>query len=154
MSLKEKFRKLRASDGDGKIDWEKNKKAWIESVNCLYKTMHDGWLSELEDENLLSIEYAPISITEEYIGTYVIDKMEISYPKGCIVLEPVGRNIIGGEGRIDFYFQGEISKGVMLILFHKDSEDEWFMVSKQDKHDRYLLTRSTFEKAIDQWITQ
>jgi len=154
MTLKEKFRKLRSADDNGKIDWDINKKEWIDSVDRLYRLVHDVWLSELENENLLKIEYAPISITEEHIGTYSIRKMQIFYPKGCIVLEPVGRNIIGGEGRIDFYLQGEISQGVMLILFHKDSEDEWFMVSKQDRHERHLLTRSSFEKAIDQWITE
>ncbi len=154
MSLKNTLKELRNSREDSKIDWEKNKNEWIDSVIRLYKKIQDDWFAELEDEELIKIQLLPISVFEEHIGTYSIDKMEISYATGNIVLEPVGRNIIGGEGRIDFYFKGEFSKGIMLILFRDNGEDNWFLVSKQNSRDRELLTKTTLEKAIEKWIEE
>ena len=154
MSLKDKLKKLRDSSDKTVIDWEKNKRDWIDSVNKLYDSIQEHWFIELEDEGLLKIQLTPISITEEYIGSYSINKMEISFATGDIVIEPVGRNIIGGEGRMDFYLKGELSKGLMLILFREEGEDQWFIVSKQNRRKKELLTKSTLEKVIDQWIEE
>lgn len=154
MSLKDKLKKLRESSDNTVIDWEKNKQEWTESVNKLFKIIQNDWFVELEDEGLLEINIMPISISEEHIGAYSINKMEISYATGSIVLEPVGRNIIGGDGRIDFYLKGEFSKGIMLILLREDGEDKWFLFTKQNRRERELLTKITFEKVIDQWIEE
>ena len=152
MSLKDKLKKLRDGGKDTKINWGKKKKDWIDSVNRLYKKIQDDWFAELEDEELIKFQLVPISVVEEDIGTYSINKMEISYATGSIVLEPVGCNIIGGEGRMDLYLNGEYSSGFMLILFRENGEDSWFTKSKQNQHEQEILTKITLEKAIEQWI--
>lgn len=152
MSLKDKLKKLRDSSDDFKIDWEKNRNEWIDSVNHLFEIIQYDWLSELEDEKLLRIQTLPIYITEEHIGKYSIDKMEITYATGSIVFEPVGRNIIGGEGRIDLYLKGEFGKGIMLILFREDGQDNWFLVRKQNRREQEILSKESLEKVIEQWI--
>lgn len=154
MSLKDKLKKLRDSSDDSKIDWEQTKNKWIDSVNHLFKIIQDDWFSELENEGLLTIQIFPISITEEHIGPYSINKMEITFARDSIVLEPVGRNIIGGEGRIDFYLKGEFGKGVMLILFREKEKDNWFLVYKQNRRQRELFSRKSLEKVIEQWIEE
>ena len=107
VDLRKKLQNLRNSSDETKIDWEYNKNEWVDSVNLLFETIQNNWFTELENEGLLKIETFPVSITEEHIGTYSINKMEISLPRKSIVFEPVGRNIIGGEGRIDLYLKGE-----------------------------------------------
>ena len=154
MSLKDKLEKLRDRGENSKIDWGKYKDEWIDSVNRLYKIIQDDWLAELENKELLKLEFFPISITEEQIGIYSINKMEISYATDSIVLEPVGGNIIGGKGRIDFYLKGEYGKGLMLILLRENNTDSWFLVSKQFRSDRELLTKRTLERVIEQWIEE
>lgn len=152
MSLKDKLKTLRDSSDDSKINWEKNKNEWINSVNHLFEIVQDDWFSELKAEGLLKIKTLPIYITEEHIGKYSIDKMEITYATGSIIFEPIGRNIIGGKGRIDLYLKGEFGKGLMLILFRENSQDNWFLVSKQTSRDQKLLSKESLEKAIEQWI--
>ncbi len=152
MSLKDKLIKLRDNNKAPKINWEKNKNDWLDSVNRLYKKIRDEWFAELEDEDLLKFSIAPISITEEDLGTYSVNKMEISYATDSIVLEPVGSNIIGCEGRIDLYLKGEYSNGLMLILFPENGKDSWFIIDKQNRRAREKLTAITLEKAIEQWI--
>ncbi|MEA1967032.1 MAG: hypothetical protein U9N77_02270 [Thermodesulfobacteriota bacterium] len=152
MTFKEKLKELRNSSEDTKIDWGKNKKDWIDSVKLLFSTIQDDWFSELEAEGLLKINTSLISISEEYIGTYTIDKMEITYSTSCVVFAPVGRNIIGGEGRIDLYLKGEFGKGLMLILYRENNTDNWFIVSKESRREKELLSKSSLERTIEQWI--
>ena len=152
MSLKDKLIHLRDSREDAKIDWDKNKKEWINSVNLLFNTIQDDWFSDLKDEGLLKFETLPVSISEEHIGAYTINKMEITYSTSCIVLAPVGRNIVGGEGRIDLYQKGEFGKGLMLILFRENGTDNWFVIRKDSMREKELLSKSSFEKIIEQLI--
>lgn len=152
MSLKDKLQSLRNNDDEKKIDWENSKKRWIDSVNLLYETIQNDWFAELASEGLLKFETHPISITEEHIGTYSLNKMEIIFPSDNIVLEPIGGDIIGGDGRIDFYLKGEFGKGLMLILFCEQEVDKWFLVSKKNRKDRELLSKNSLENIIEQWI--
>ena len=78
--------------------------------------------------------------------------MEITYATGSIVFEPAGRNIIGGEGRIDLYLKGEFGKGLMLILFRENGQDNWTLVNKQNRREQELLSKESLEKVIEQWI--
>lgn len=152
VDLRKKLQNLHNDSEKIKIDWEYKKKEWIDSVNLLFETIQNNWFIELERDGLLKIETHPISITEEHIGTYSINKMEIVFPTDNIVLEPVGRNIIGGEGRIDFYLKGEFGKGLMLILFREQEVDKWFLVSKDSRKEKELLSKGSLEETIEQWI--
>jgi hypothetical protein len=153
MGLKDKLTKLRDGEDESKIDWKKNKQLWVNSVDKLYKTIQDQWFCELEDEGLLNINTIPISIVEEYIGKYTIPKMEISFPSGCVILEPVGRNIVGGKGRIDFYLRGNYGSRLMLILYYEQGEDIWMIKDKEKKFKNVMLSNESFEKVIEKWIT-
>ncbi len=154
MSLKDKLKELHGDSEHHKIDWKQNKENWIKSVYDLFTTIEEEWIDELLDEGLLTVKNLPISINEENIGTYLINKIEIIYPNGSIVLEPVGADIIGGEGRIDFYLKGEFGKGLMLILFHENDKDNWFLINKQQGYEQELLSKESFEKIIEQWIAK
>jgi len=153
MSLKKKLRQI-SSDISyiSSIDVKKQKDKWLKSVDHLYKTIQEEWLSDLEAEGLIKIERNAISLNEEDIGTYSIEKMEICYSTGSVVLEPVGCNIIGGDGRIDFYLRGKFSKGFMVILVHQDDKEEWHLVDKQNKNNRKVLSKNILEETIEQWV--
>ncbi len=152
MSLKDKLRQLSKETDDAPIDFEKLKSKWLTSVGNLYQTIQEKWFSDLEAEGLIKIERNPISLSEEDIGTYSIEKMEICYSTGSVVLEPVGCNIIGGDGRIDFYLRGKFSKGFMVILVREDDKEEWHLVDRQNKDNRKVLSKTTLEETIEQWI--
>ena len=152
MSLKEKLRQIRKEVGHVPVDFEKQKNKWLKSVDNLYKIVQEEWLADLETEGLISFERNAISLSEEDIGTYSIEKMEICYSKGSIVLEPVGCNIIGGDGRIDFFLKGKFSKGFMLILFREDDKELWHLLDRQNKNNRKILSKKTLEETIEQWI--
>lgn len=153
MSLKEKLENIRDNEEENNVDWIDRKNQWVNSVNSLFHIIKNDWLSHLIDENLLKIKTSSFSTSEEYIGSYNINKMEITYSTtSCIALEPIGRNIIGGEGRIDLYKKGEVSKGLMLILFRENGEDNWYVISQTSRDERELLSKSSFENIIEKLI--
>lgn len=151
MSLKEKLKKLQETKSEKKINWEEIKKEWINSVNKLYSDIRN-WFSELESEGLLKILTSSITIFEEEIGTYSIDKMEIAVGNKDIILEPVGTNIIGADGRIDFYLNGEISNREMMVLIRENNVDNWYIINKINRNEKNLLTREFIERKLEEWL--
>ncbi len=82
------------------IDWEKKKNEWIESVSTLYKFV-DECLDPYLQAGKVQIRREKKSLTEEYIGTYSIEKLIIGIGENTIVLEPIGTLIVGAFGRVD-----------------------------------------------------
>lgn len=71
------------------------------------------WLSEAEQEALLSVTEYSISIHEERLGSYDAPALEIITPGGLAVsIRPKARFVVGGMGRVDF---GTSSKSRILV---------------------------------------
>src|SRR5688572_18988847 len=43
------------------------------------------------------------SVTDDSTGTYEVPMLEVETTKGRVVLEPIGRDILGVDGRVDLY---------------------------------------------------
>ena len=43
------------------------------------------------------------AISEEHIGTYAAPVLDIKTPGGWVVVEPIGQEVLGCDGRIDIY---------------------------------------------------
>lgn len=82
------------------IDWEKQKREWLDSVSRLYKFV-DQCLGSYLQAGKVQVRREQKSITEEFIGTYQIEKSVIEVGGDIIVLEPIGTLIVGAFGRVD-----------------------------------------------------
>ena len=69
----------------------------------------------MERKNLLKVTRSPIPISEEPLGVYEIDTLEITAGDETVVFEPFGRNVIGALGRIDVYLRGFKSDAQLLL---------------------------------------
>jgi hypothetical protein len=63
------------------------------------------------------------TVTDDSIGTYEVPLLEIDTPKGRVVLEPIGRDILGVNGRIDLYAWPTHYR-VMLL---RTGDDRWIV---------------------------
>ena len=154
MKLKETLQKLRDNNIDSKVSLEDKKNQWLNSINSLFDKIQNDWFADLQKSKLFTFQTVPRIIIEEQFGSYSINTLEIDYSEGKIILEPVGRNIVGGDGRIDFYLSGEYSKGFMLILNHENGKDFWTLIEKQylSEMPNQRLDQKTMEKIIEKWI--
>jgi hypothetical protein len=59
----------------------------------------------------------PKTISEEHIGTYAAPVLDIKPPGGWVVVEPIGQEVLGCDGRIDIYSFPTLHK-VLLVREH------------------------------------
>jgi hypothetical protein len=74
------------------------RQAWIDAVQRLIEQARawcaeEGWESRSSQREL----------NEKDLGVYSAPVLEITTPHGKLVLEPVGRLVIGAQGRVDYY---------------------------------------------------
>lgn len=79
-----------------KTDWDQERIEWVEALRVLCDEIK-GWAEARhwfvhEDEKLLS---------EERLGRYAAPTLFIQSPQGRIQVDPIGRDILGADGRVD-----------------------------------------------------
>jgi hypothetical protein len=100
------------------IDWNAQKDEWISFIKQFYSSV-EGWLAPYVEQQKLAFDYKKTTLSEEHIGTYDVDTMNINFAGQQIKIEPVGTLLIGTKGRIDM----EGARGrVQFILADKDSK--------------------------------
>ncbi len=152
MSLKEKLRQLKGRRMEPVVDWEAEKERWLSSVGHLFEEVR-GWLSDLADEGLLKITENEIFTHEESIGTYPVPTLEIDFAGKCAILEPIGANITGCDGRLDFFLRGESFRGYMLLLVRdEDEKDHWQMVGRVVSEKPRLFSKEIMESKLEKWL--
>jgi hypothetical protein len=57
------------------------------------------------------------TISEEHIGTYAAPVLNIKPPGGWVVVEPIGQEVLGCDGRIDIYSFPTLHR-VLLVREH------------------------------------
>ena len=97
-----------------KIDLQ-TQKTWTSLIDDLMKTI-ESWA----EEQGWFVEHKPKTISEDNIGTYEVLEVYIKTPQGRIIVEPVGRNIIGAEGRVEITTFPSLNR-ILLVR----SEDRW-----------------------------
>ncbi|MBK8586393.1 MAG: hypothetical protein IPN88_13585 [Bacteroidetes bacterium] len=114
MNLKDKLKKEIQSSENSKVDWEKRKSEWINSVNELNEMIIE-WFSDYKAEGLLDFKFSEKENTEEYIGNYKVNILHLCFTTGKeIVIEPIGTLIIGAWARFDVYARDIIPANILF----------------------------------------
>ncbi len=92
---------------------------WTASVDALFQQVQQ-WVAEERPD--WQIEFSTADVTEESLGRYVTRVMEISALSGRLILEPIGLDVFGARGRIDFYAWPSLYR-VMLLRSSALSQD-------------------------------
>jgi len=152
MALKEKLKKLAEKAAEQKVDWEASKSGWISSVHDLYDDI-ESWLAPWKEQSYIATTRTLVPKSEEPLGDYEIEKMEITAGDETIVLEPFRTIIIGGHGRIDIYRRGFKFDAQMLILM-KDSggKSRWELWKDRFAGPKLPFNKDTLEQLMDEWL--
>jgi hypothetical protein len=91
---------------------------WLQTVQDMIALVRGwaenrGWISEEERHE----------VREERLGTYDVPVLGIDTPHGRLVFEPIAREVIGAEGRIDLYAWPSLFR-VMLL---RKSDMSWIV---------------------------
>jgi hypothetical protein len=100
------------------LDWNKRKEAWFKYIDEFYHKIQK-WLNPYLKQEQVKITFKPVTLNEEFIGSYETKQLYLSLGNQQIVFSPIGTiHIIGAKGRIDM--EGSTGK-VRFILVNKDS---------------------------------
>jgi hypothetical protein len=91
------------------VDPSEERQQWVGTVRAFCDEVTSwssaqGWLVVPED----------LSLTEELLGTYTVPTLNIQTQHGTVVVEPVGREIMGALGRIDLFAYPTLFRVMML----------------------------------------
>jgi len=89
-------RKTSQAQSEKAIDWNKRKSDWLQELDDLYMQME----KHLESYNI-EIRRNPITLEEEYLGSYNAQKLTFAIGHDKIEVKPIGTQLIGARGRVD-----------------------------------------------------
>ena len=104
---------------------------WKSAVDELFIKIRE-YLGEYIREGSLSVKDRHVRLTEESLGTYEVDAMDIHAGPIIILVQPVGLMVIGAAGRVDMHRQGRPSEQHRVMLLRApESKDNpslaWFI---------------------------
>jgi hypothetical protein len=131
--------------------WDERRTEWITRVNNLFLLIQN-WLKSLEDSGYMKISLSDISISEELLGTYSLQKMTITFfNTEKVYLIPIGLHIIGAKGRIDMIL------GTRKIMIVGNIKDSGWMFSERhgrDKPKMWIFNQDTFTEILTEYAKE
>jgi hypothetical protein len=101
------------------IDPARAREEWLSTLGDLMSDLEEWagaakWLVDRQDKE----------ITEPLLGTYSAPVLHFKTPNGILYADPIGRDIIGADGRVDLCAWPSLHR-VMLIL----AEGKWSVLT-------------------------
>ena len=94
------------------IDWIARKSEWLNAVKQLFQLI-ETFLGEAIKQGTVAVSHREKQIIENHLGIYIIDELVLSVGDEEIIFSPKGRNIVGGQGRVDV--RGESGEGMLIL---------------------------------------
>ena len=166
MPLKETLQMLREREQSDKRFLEDRPKIireWKQAITSLFLEIRN-YLAEHEKDGLLSFSDETISLSEESLGTYQVPVMKITAGPAAILVQPIGRIIVGALGRVDMYRQGRAGEQQRIMLLRMqdlpgETSLSWKMrmptvtnnpfEARLPQHRIVSLSREILEEAVD-----
>jgi hypothetical protein len=126
---------------------------WKDAVASLFAEIR-RYLEEYEKDGSLSFSEETTRLTEESLGSYGVPLMKITAGPAVILVEPVGRLVIGAFGRVDMHRQGQAGEQqrLMFLRMPKSTTDAtpiWHLRMPVESRSSVPLTKEAIEQAID-----
>lgn len=109
-------RQLERAPEKPSINWEEERDQWLAHLARLYSRI-EFLLSKYISSRRIRLEYQPVELNEEYIGSYAAKRMILRIGRQEVVLVPVGTLLVGSKGRVDVI--GPAGRAEMLLVDSK-----------------------------------
>lgn len=123
-------------------DWPALRQQWLDALSQLEVTVEE-WLKPLTQEGILRLQREPVQLSEDGLGTYEVHRLRIQVGRYTVTMEPVGRNIIGAEGRADIV--GPAGRRTIVL-----QDGEWKLVASKKPLQLATFTELTFKELLEE----
>ncbi len=128
------------------IDNDAIKEQWQEDLNLFFSNMK-AWLKPLIDKNLIKLVEEKKTIDNESFGPYMATFFSIFSLRQTVLIQPIGRFILGAKGRVDI----KSSKKTVMVVLH---DDGWKIVQKKERGFDYInLNEDSFAELFEELLT-
>jgi hypothetical protein len=126
---------------------------WQKAVSSLMSKIEE-FLQEYRNEGTLQFEHSDVQVTEEALGTYQIPQMTLRAGSAVLMIQPIGRMIIGAAGRIDLYRQGRGAKNerVMALRGAPNDGSNWTLSIPPDDNSFKIMDTSALVQSRQRTI--
>ena len=135
------FKKKQQEEKKKKVDWNKEKKEWLNTIDTFDKKVIN-WLDEPIKENVLKYNTKSIPINEYLMGDYEAPLLVIMSGEDKVYFKPVGKLVLGANGRIDM----ESYKGKYILLYLNDKG--WVVFNRLPNTTYEELTKDLFSDLL------
>jgi hypothetical protein len=141
-------------------NWAEERDEWLRNLSSLYEQV-ESFLKEYVSKGEIRLKYRPVTLDEEEIGPYKAKQMVIMIGRKKVELDPIGRFVIGANGRVDVV--GTRSQAQLLLVDRsaKDtrslsrlpaaplpSELAWKWVTQPPERKLVNLTKEMFHRLL------
>jgi hypothetical protein len=167
MALRDTIAQLRVhsvEEAQAKADAPRLIEEWKASVEDLIARI-SIFLEEFVRDGSMSISLDETDISEDTLGHYRARSARVSVGYATLIIEPVGRMVVGASGRVDIHREGQPSERKRIRLLRVaasgcNAAQIWAITgppdAELDGEDRYwrpgrpiALEKAVFEKAVD-----
>jgi hypothetical protein len=144
--LAKKLEDEKGQQGQNKSEIEREKHDWLAELQKLYEQIQQ-WVEPLKKKKLADLEYDEIEMACDLLGRYKAKRLTIQGSDWTLVMTPIGRFIVGSNGRVDVQCG---SKTRMLVL----QDDGWKQAIKERGRFIYipLNNQEDFAQMLDEMI--
>lgn len=125
---------------------------WISNCENLMSRITE-WSQPLEDKNWLEIQSEDILLREDQLGDYATRSLRLIFLDSQILtFKPVGRFIIGAQGRVDV-----VSGSTLLAMLLYRENDEWEFARREGRYGkpvRWAFNRNTLEEFLVDFLEE
>lgn len=113
---------------------------WLNEVERFLGTIKQ-WVNEPKQEGLIEIHPQSVELTEQNLGNYAAPALDLKTDWEIVSIQPVGREVNGGVGRVDMYTGKE---RVSFVL----TKDNGWAVRRESEGYYQHLTQSLFSHLL------
>lgn len=141
------------------IDYEEDKQKWLAKIDEFYELVQEYIHGYLE-QGKIGEEWKTLQLQEDHFGEYEVKQLILKIGKKRLIFKPVGRFIVGCQGRIDLISD---LGSVRFLLVPKDFDEPstfflghftpqtqwlWKIASRPPKVSYLEITEETFFQAL------
>jgi len=131
-----------AAEAEPGIDWEARRDKWLDEIGKLYGLVRK-WLEPLERDDTVRYSTSPITIDEDYIGSYQAERLILLIAKQRVELRPKGTLIVGAEGRVDVRGQ-RAARSIIL------KGNQWFVLERVPELKTVPFNKKAFKNILQE----
>jgi hypothetical protein len=116
MALKDTLKRLLEDSGSAQpLDKAAVIDEWQKAVGALMAQIQE-FLREYKDDGTIQFTDGVTQLSEESLGTYRIANLMLRAGPAVLMVQPIGRLVVGAAGRVDLYRQGRGNESESIVL--------------------------------------